>query len=181
MQPLKLIIPLNGLAQGVTEFSWRIDKEFFVSFENTEIIGADLDVNVRAQKSGRYIGIDCDIDGDVTVPCDRCLEDLHLPVHTTALQSIKFGAEPAGDNVQEGEREIVFLPDTDTDLDLSQTVYDYVCVALPLQRVHEEGECNPETVKYLKSEDEIDDDPKPSSEPVNSPFAALKGLLDAKN
>ena len=35
------------------------------------------------------------------------------------------------------------------ELDLGQDVYDYVCTALPLKRVHPDGGCNQETVGYL--------------------------------
>jgi len=180
LQPLKLIIPLNGLVHGRTKFSWHIDNEFFSSFENSDITAADLDINVEAEKSGHYVGIDCEIDGEVTVPCDRCLEDLIIPVHQTVLQSIKFGEEPADSQPQEeGEREIVFVPADDTDLDLSQTVYDYVCISIPMLRVHEDGECNQETIKYLNQTQKVEDE-----EPVAataSPFASLKDLLNGKN
>ena len=65
---------------------------------------------------------------------------------------------------------------TDSDLDLSQTVYDYICLSLPVQRVHEDGGCDPETVRFLSSEDDEDLLVKDSS----SPFAGLKDLLDKK-
>ena len=35
------------------------------------------------------------------------------------------------------------------ELDLSQDVYDFVIISLPLRRAHEEGECNEETTKFL--------------------------------
>ena len=54
------IIPLNGLAAGETRFSWHAGKEFFDSFENTEILDADVDIEVRVEKSGRYLGVDCE-------------------------------------------------------------------------------------------------------------------------
>ena len=169
------IVPLNGLAQGRTEFFRSVGKEFFERFENSEILDAGLDVKVVVEKSGRFIGVDCEIDGDVTVTCDRCLGDLRLPVSTGFALSIKFG-DPDSAGEAEGDREIVVLPVTDTDLDLSQTVYDYICLSLPVQRVHEDGGCDPETVRFLSSEDDEDLLVKDSS----SPFAGLKDLLDKK-
>ena len=90
-----LTVPINGLSQGRKEFRWRVGKTFFDHFENSEILAADLDVEVSAEKSGHFIGIDCDATGDVTVACDRCLEDLRLPVETGFRLSVKFGQEPA--------------------------------------------------------------------------------------
>lgn len=172
-----LIVPINGLSQGRKEFRWRVGKTFFEHFENSEILAADLYVEVSAEKSGHFIGIDCDVIGDVTVACDRCLEELRLPVETGFSLSVKFGHEPAdSSDAEEGEREIVWLPESDADFDLGQTVYDYVCLSLPVQRVHPEGECNPEAVKYLSSEDEQGDDSR--GKDASLPFASLKDLID---
>ncbi len=170
------IIPLNGLPSGKSNYSRKVGKEFFVGFENSDVLDADLAVESCIEKSGNYIGVDVMIEGSVTVPCDRCLEDLIIPVDKTVLLSVKFGEEPsdADPDLQEGEREIVYLPDVSADLDLSQVVYDYACLEIPMQRVHEDGGCNPETLKYLDKESE----PSPSEEVQDSPFAALKGLFN---
>lgn len=165
------IIPLNGLAQGRTEFRARADKEFFEEFENRDILEAGVDVDIVVEKSGNYIGVDCTLDGAVTVMCDRCLENLVLPVRESAFFSVKFGAEPSGGDSPEGGREIIFLPESDAELDMSQIVYDYICLSLPIQRVHEEGECDPDTVRFL-SRDGGEDEPA-----SDNPFAGLKDLL----
>lgn len=171
------IVPLNGLAQGRKEFRWRVGKEFFEGFENSEILDAALEIVAEVEKSGHFIGVDSTIDGSVTVICDRCSEELQLPVQTGFSLSIKFGPETSCEGLaDEHEREIVFLSESDSDLDLSQTVYDYVCLSLPVQRVHEEGLCNPEALKYLNSEET----PKTEDNDSSLPFAALKSLLEKK-
>ncbi len=171
------VIPVNGLAPGRTEFRWKVGKEFFESFDNSEILDSDVDVCATIEKSNRYIGLDVDLKGHVTVSCDRCLEDLDLPVAATPKFSVKFGkgAPAPEEDPKEGEREILMLPDSDADLDLGQIVYDFVNISLPLQRVHEDGKCNPEVMKFLNGRNEgkaegLDD----------SPFASLKGLFDGK-
>ena len=165
---------MNGLPAGKSEFCWKAEGEFFASFENSEILDADITAAVVVEKSGRYIGVDCHIEGHVTVECDRCLEDLVLPVDVTFRQSVKFGeAQQDEAEVSEGEREIVFLPEDDTDLDMSQVIYDYTCTSLPLRRVHADGGCNPETVKYLSNEGDGE-----QTAGADSPFASLKDLID---
>lgn len=178
----EFIIPLNGLKPGKTSFSWHAGTEFFRKFGNAEIVGADIDVKATVEKSGSYLGIDCELDGQLTVPCDRCLEDVTLPVSADAKLSVKFGEEPASSDetvVGEDEREVVYLPDDGSDMDMSQTIYDFAYLSLPMQRVHEEGRCNPDAVRYLhggsvpEKNEERDD--------TYSPFAVLKGLgLDKK-
>ena len=118
------IIPLNGLAAGETRFSWHAGKEFFDSFENTEILDADIDIEVRVEKSGRYLGVDCEVEGEVTVECDRCLEDLEMPIDTNIALSVKYGEEENLEEHQEGEREIIFIPEDSAEFDMSQIRYD---------------------------------------------------------
>ena len=170
------IIPLNGWAAGEREFRWQAGIKFFQKFDNAEILDAAVDIDARAVKSGHYIGVDLDIRGSVTVPCDRCLEDLTLPVEAHPAFSVKFGEEASSEEeMREGSREILFLDASDAELDLSQVIYDYVCLSLPMQRVHAEGQCNPDTVRFLSQEPEDEE-----AGDTNSPFAALKGLFDDK-
>ena len=168
------IIPLNGLTAGKNEFFLHAGKEFFDSFDNEEIFAADLQIRVLVEKSGRYIGVDCDIEGVVTVECDRCLDMLDMPIDTQVRLSVKFGEEEAHEIGQEGEREVVFVKEDEAELDMSQIVYDYACLALPVQRAHDPGECNPDAMKYYgpsESSDVFNDD-----EAVN-PFASLKNMF----
>ena len=172
-EAMDYIIPLNGWAAGEREYRWQAGIKFFQKFDNAEILDADVAIVAKAVKSGHYIGVDLDVQGSVTVPCDRCLEDLTLPVEAHPSFSVKFG-EGAGseEEMREGSREILLLDASDTDLDLSQVIYDYVCLSLPMQRVHPEGECNPDTVRFLRQEQGNEE-----AAGTNSPFAALKGLF----
>lgn len=102
---------------------WHADGQFFASFENSEIKDADLDIAVDIDNDEFEIAVECRIQGTVTVICDRCLEDLVLPVSTSFEE--------------------------DETLDLNQDIYDFVCLSLPMRRVHPDGECNEETLRYL--------------------------------
>ena len=126
LQPF--VVRLTALAPGTNRFTWHTGAAFFESFGNVEILDADLEVTAEVRNHGLTADAACAIAGSVTVACDRCLEDLVLPVETSFEESYT----PEG-----GE------------LDLSQDVYDFVCISLPIQRVHPEGECNQETTKYL--------------------------------
>ena len=173
---MEYVIPLNGWAAGEREYRWQAGIKFFQKFDNAEILDADVAIVAKAVKSGHYIGVDLDVQGSVTVPCDRCLEDLTLPVEAHPSFSVKFGVEAGSEEeMREGSREILLMDASDTDLDLSQAIYDYVCLSLPMQRVHAEGECNPDTVRFLGQEPENEE-----AGETNSPFAALKGLFDGK-
>ena len=170
-----LIIPLNGLKAGKQRFSWPLGKQFFESFDNSEVLDAQLFVEAEAENSGDYTGIDCSIKGTLTVACDRCLEDLEMPVDETVRLSVKFGREDASQDApgDGDDREVVYISPDDAEFDLAQTVYDYAMLALPLQRVHKDGECNPEALKYLNAGSE-----EVKADKDESPFSVLKDLLN---
>ena len=126
MQPF--VVELKGLARGSSRQEWTAGREFFEQFGNSEILDADLLVKAEIHNHGATLDVSCEIEGSVTVACDRCLEDLVLPVETSFEES--------------------YTPELG-ELDLSQDVYDYVCISLPLRRVHTDGEFNGENTKYL--------------------------------
>ena len=126
LQPF--VVNLNDLGRGVSRLSLSAGKEFFESFGNQEILDSDIRVQASVNNRGVSVDVEAEISGMVTVLCDRCLEPLGIPVETGFEETYT----PEG-----------------AELDFSQEVYDFVCIALPLQRVHEEGKCNPETTKYL--------------------------------
>lgn len=151
-----IIIPLGGWAAGERSFRFHADTEFFQAFDNTEILNADVEVEIRVVKDGEKAEAYIHLCGTVTVPCDRCLEPLQVPVEE--------------DPSEEFQTELL-----KEDWDLSQAVYDYVCLSLPMQRVHPEGECNPDTLRFLGQDGRVDEEAAASS-----PFAALKGLFESK-
>ena len=156
-----IVIPLNGWAAGERKFHSHAGLEFFQAFDNTEILDADVDVEVKVVKKERKVEAELHLSGTVTVPCDRCLEPLAVPVE----------ADPS---------EVLKPESLAEDWDLSQAVYDYICLSLPLQRVHPEGECNPDTVRFLGQQERGNEEAEAEEVEANSPFAALKGLFESK-
>ena len=69
---------------------------------------------------------------------------------------------------------MIFVKEDEAELDMSQIIYDYACLALPMQRVHEDGECDPEAMKYYGGPSEDEDQ---EQEEGTSPFAALKDIF----
>ena len=178
-----MMIPTAGLSQGPAFFEWKVGREFFRSFGNLEILDADLVVKASVMKDGRDVCVDCRLDGTLTVNCDRCLAPVAMEVSPSFAQRLCCGAstedEFAQDIAQDG-REIVAVDASESEYDLSQSVYDYACLSLPIQCVHKEGECDRETVARLCSGNPLAVD-SAASDPVqdasSKPFSVLKGLF----
>lgn len=168
------IIQIKGLQIGKHHYSFPINGSFFRNFENSFILDADLQADVVLEKRSGWMNVVAEVTGDVTVECDRCLDDVILPMDFECSMAVKF-SKSVGDD--DGDEFIIMDP-ADCELDITQFLYDYVCLNLPLQKVHEEGECNKEMMQKLGSvnaaggKDEV---------AANSPFGALKGLFDNKN
>ena len=58
---------------------------------------------------------------------------------------------------------------------MKQFIYDYICVNLPLKRVHQDGKCNPKMLKKLeelKGKENTEDNKE-----TYAPFGNLDKLL----
>lgn len=179
MENQDYLIPLNGLAAGRKIFLWNAGKMFFEDFGNEEMRDAALEIEAEAEKSGREVHVDCRISGTVTVLCDRCMDELVLPVDTEARISVRYGEAPEeldGEGENGDDRETIWIGAAETELDLRQLIYDYVCLSLPMQRFHEEGECNPAAVEVLSHGITVS-----GSRPSGNPFEALQGIFGDKD
>ena len=66
------------------------------------------------------------------------------------------------------------VDENEGEIDISQFVYDYICLGLPIMKVHPEGKCNPEMLKHLASS------PEAGETAGETPFSGLKDLLKSK-
>ena len=80
MQPF--IVNLKGLSRGESRFEWEAGAEFFESFGNEDILDAQVKAEATVVNKGARIEVNCSLEGSVTVPCDRCLDDLVLEFST---------------------------------------------------------------------------------------------------
>ena len=167
------IIPIKGLSQGKHLYEFSVDGDFFREFGNQYIKDAALDVQVELEKGSGWMNVHSDIEGTVTMECDRCLDDVQVPVDVQASLAVKF-AKLSEHDVEDDQ--FLIMDPTEAELNLSQFIYDYVCINLPLQIVHEDGECNQEMLDRLSST-ELNNDGDNSN---NSPFGNLKNLLEKK-
>lgn len=170
------IIQIKGLKIGKYEYDFPIGGSFFKSFGNTQILDASVDVKIVIEKGGGWMNVVCDADGYLVVECDRCLDELELPVDFTASMAVKFAK--TDDDPQSDE--FLVVDPTDGELDLSQFIYDYICVNMPLQRVHAEGKCNPQMMERLGGLGSGKGNDAENGGETNSPFGVLQQLLDNK-
>lgn len=138
-------IPFKGLKCGSHAFEFSVDRSLFEAYEASEILDGDCQVKVLLERSQTQLAIDVEIHGEVVVACDRCLEDCPLPIDYEGRLLVKFA-----DQTPEYDGEVLWLSPAESEVDLTQYIYESVILSLPYQRVHAEGECNPEMMKRFR-------------------------------
>ncbi|MCD4696046.1 MAG: DUF177 domain-containing protein [Bacteroidales bacterium] len=150
MKDLKdFIIPYKGLSLGEHQFDWDLSQAFFELLKNQDIMDCNVHVALSLEKQERMLILEFDISGHIEVECDRCLGKLKMPVQINEPYYIKFGSER-----EEESEEILIIPETEYQLDVSVLIYDFISLSLPIKKVHGKDKegislCDPKALKRL--------------------------------
>ncbi|MCM1109959.1 MAG: DUF177 domain-containing protein [Clostridium sp.] len=113
--------------------------------ESQDIHDADLDVKLTITYKGDTYLLDFRIDGEVTLICDRCLDDLHFPLEATYSIAVKYGDDYNDDN-----DDLLVIPESDNTLNVAYMIYETVELHIPMKHVHPLGKCNRAMSSILK-------------------------------
>jgi len=138
-------IAFRGLSDGSHDFNWEIGKSFFENISESEIRDAEVSVDLTLTKSGRLFDLHFVIKGSITLPCDRCLDDLVLSIEDDRSLIVR-----ESERGEESNDDILFISPSDYELDLHQSIYDYIMLSLPMRKVHKEGQCNSEMMERFQ-------------------------------
>ena len=142
-------IPFRGLKEGKHSYEFVANNSFFEQFDSSEIKKGLVKIHVELVKHSQFLELHFDISGKVTVICDRCLEPFVLGIGHQAVLFIRFGEE-----TYEQSEEVLILADSTSEVKLAQYIFEYIHLALPYQRVHQELDghsgCDPEMLKKLE-------------------------------
>ena len=153
-------IQFEGLKQGTHYFEFDVDTKFFEEFDCDEFEKANFKVDLEFIKQSTMMLLNFSFTGGITVPCDRCLDEVNIDIEGEEKLIVKFGTE----NYQETE-EILVLADSEYELNVASNIYEFIMVNMPQKRVHDEGLCNQavidelEKIEYKEKEDK-DIDPR---------------------
>ena len=89
----RYIVPFKGLKIGVHQFDFEVDDALFQAFEGSEVKHGTAKVSIELTKAASMLTLDVEIRGEVTVECDRCLDDCILPIEFDDQIHVKFSEE----------------------------------------------------------------------------------------
>ena len=161
----EFVIQYAGLSIGIHDFEFEAGDKFFKVFESTEIENGKFNIDLELTKQSTMLILNFSIKGTTNVLCDRCSDPFDLEVEGQQRLIVKFGDEDFGDN-----DEIISLPLSESELDVSRYIYEFIVLSLPQRRVHPDLKngktgCNKAVLKKLeeialKEEEEKKTDPR---------------------
>lgn len=132
-----------------TEEHFVLDDAFFSSLNQEEVLGGEVNVTLNLrEREGQFV-LSTHIGGTVRVACDRCLDEVVIPVENDDETKIKFVT-----NIKEAEEDDegnICLPERCTEYDCAWRVYETIVLGLPTERTHPAGECNAQMMTLLES------------------------------
>ncbi len=162
-----MIIRFSGLRPGKYTYSYTLTDEFFDEWENDEIRGGNVKIEVEMERMEHMLMFSFSLSGELTTMCDRCLGNLIVPVEGEEHLCVRFSDTETCD-----DEDVVVLPENAFEIDLSQWLYEYAAVRIPMQHIHPDGECDPEVTKYIIAEE----DEQRGGDEVDPRWEALKNL-----
>jgi len=158
-------IKFAGLKDGLHEFEFQINLEFFGSFHDEEVLNSAITAVLTLSKNPEMLELLVHVQGTLKVECDRCSKDLDLEVDGEQRQVFKVGEREQYDN-----EEINIISPNEYEIGTAGFIYECIKLAVPLRRVHKKKNCDPVAISALE---EMSKNDKPNSDPR---WAALKAL-----
>ena len=139
-----LKIDLKSLKEEETSLEFDLNDTYFEALDDAEVKKGSLHVSVSIRKATGFFELLFHTAGTVIIPCDRCLDDMDLPVETENRLVVKLGSEYSE------EDDVIVVPENEGILDMSWLIYEFVALVIPIRHVHAPGKCNAAMTKTLE-------------------------------
>ena len=158
-----------------------LGDEFFECIDGPEVRRGKVNVSLSVLRASSAFELKFLIEGVVTVKCDRCLEDMEIFVEANNRLIVTFGETYA-----ETSDEQVIISEEEGFINVAWYLYEFIALAIPMKRVHKQGECDEVMASKLEElcVDDIneDDDEAPEQEEsrrsVDPRWNALRNLIE---
>jgi uncharacterized metal-binding protein YceD (DUF177 family) len=130
-------------------------------------------VTLKLTKSINLLIAEFKVEGTTKLICDRSLEEFDCPLNNTYVIHFKYS-----DDFEEVSDEIIHIPFGLPQLDLSQYIYEFIGLSVPMRKIHpkfaddDSDEESNELYNFEAGEAEEDN----SENEVDTRWAALKNL-----
>ena len=165
-----LKIDLKSLKEEETSLEFDLDDTYFEALDDAEVKKGSLHVSVSIRRATGFFELLFHTAGTVIIPCDRCLDDMDLPVETENRLVVKLGSEYSE------EDDVIVVPENEGILDMSWLIYEFVALVIPIRHVHAPGKCNIAMTKTLEELSADRSSDEESSHETDPRWKKLKNL-----
>ena len=165
-----LKIDLKGLKDEETSLEFTLDDTYLEALDGADVKKGSLHVSVSIRKATGFFEFNFHTDGEIVIPCDRCLDDMTLPVDTDNCLIVKLGS------VYSEEDDVIVVPENEGILDMAWLIYEFVALVIPIRHVHAPGKCNPAMTQALEELSSDRSSDEESNQPIDPRWAKLKDL-----
>ena len=166
-------IQFVGLKEGKHQFNYRVDNTFFESNPYDEILGAQIDVDLEFAKKSTFLELDFSAKGYLSVACDLTNEPYDESIQTSLHLIVKFG-----DFYEDENEEVLIIPHTETELDISQIIFEMLVLAVPIKKEHPGIADGTLQTDILDKLEELRPKEHNKSQETDPRWSKLKDLLD---
>ena len=168
-------IPLAGLPFGHTDYQYVINDSFFEDRDYSEVKKGVVNLHLGVEKMETMFVLTLNFEGKVVLQCDRCGDDYEQGIKDSAEIYLKYGA-----GKDDEDEDVIIITKNDSEFDLSDLIYEYIILSLPIHRTHDdESLCNQEVLAKLhnfsQSEATTEDD---DENPWKQMMKDLKDKID---
>ena len=167
-----LKIDLKGLKDEETSLEFTLDDTYLEALDGADVKKGSLHVSVSIRKATGFFEFNFHTDGEIVIPCDRCLDDMTLPVDTDNCLIVKLGS------VYSEEDDVIVVPENEGILDMAWLIYEFVALVIPIRHVHAPGKCNPamtQALEELSADRSSDEESSQAIDPRWEKLLQLKG------
>ena len=146
MKPLPFALDERLASAGDTlPLAGHLDETGYELGDHEFALPEGIDYDLVLTNAGEGILATGLVRAHVVGTCDRCLEDCRIPVDYDGRLLVRFS-----DEEREYDGDVLWLSPVEDEVDLMQYIYESIVLSLPYQRVHPEGECNPEMMRRFR-------------------------------
>ena len=165
-------IDLTALTTEETPLEYVLDDQFFTALEDAQVKNGSLHASGSIRKASGFYELTLHTTGTVQVPCDRCLDMMEQPIEADFTATVKLG-----NGTQETDDDIIWVDERSGILDTAWPLYESIALAVPIQHVHQPGDCNvlmSEKLKQLSAARSSDADAQQTIDPRWEALSRLK-------
>ena len=119
------------------KYEFLLDNLFFAHIDAPEVQKGKVNVVLNVKRTSHAFELSFETEGIVWIPCDRCLDEMELPIDSSDKLMVKFGREFA----EEGEN-LVVIPEEEGEINVAWFMYEFIALSVPMKHVHGPGKCN---------------------------------------